>query len=66
VCCAGHAQVETTIRELGLEIATHTKVGDVFYKGCSGGQKRRVSIGVELLKQPCTSRGRVASGLSLV
>ena len=47
-------QVEDILRELGLESAADVMVGDVFYQGCSGGQKRRVSIGVELVKQPCT------------
>ncbi len=46
-------QVDDILRELGLEAAADVKVGDVFYKGCSGGQKRRVSIGVELMKHPC-------------
>jgi hypothetical protein len=45
--------VQDIIKELGLESAADVKIGDVFYKGCSGGQKRRVSIGVELMKQPC-------------
>ena len=48
--------VQDIIKELGLESAADVKIGDVFYKGCSGGQKRRVSIGVELMKQPCEGR----------
>lgn len=32
--------------------ATDTKVGNVFMKGLSGGQKRRVSVGVELFSRP--------------
>jgi ABC-type uncharacterized transport system YnjBCD ATPase subunit len=49
------ALVANVLKELGLETAADVKVGDIFYKGCSGGQKRRVSIGVELMKQPCMS-----------
>jgi ABC-type multidrug transport system ATPase subunit len=48
--------VNDIIHELGLDSAADVKIGDVFYKGCSGGQKRRVSIGVELMKQPCAFR----------
>jgi len=40
--------------ELGLKIARHTLVGaaDGSPRGCSGGERRRVSIGVQLLTNP--------------
>ncbi|KAG2499529.1 hypothetical protein HYH03_002475 [Edaphochlamys debaryana] len=46
--------VEETIRELDLVSCADTMIGDesVGLKGISGGQKRRVSVGVELVKDP--------------
>ena len=46
------ARVDEVIAELGLTRVQHTKVGTVFFRGVSGGERRRVSIGVELLKKP--------------
>ncbi|GLC35641.1 hypothetical protein PLESTB_000000400 [Pleodorina starrii] len=46
------ARVDGVIQELGLEEAQHTKIGTPFIKGISGGQKRRVSIGCELITHP--------------
>ncbi|GIM01286.1 hypothetical protein Vretimale_6074 [Volvox reticuliferus] len=45
-------RVDAVIKELGLEDAQHTKIGTPFIKGVSGGQKRRVSIGCELITHP--------------
>ena len=44
--------VQSTINYLGLSSCTDTIIGNIFFKGISGGQKRRVSIGVELMGQP--------------
>ncbi|KAJ8477316.1 hypothetical protein OPV22_021043 [Ensete ventricosum] len=46
------ARAEATIREMGLESAMDTRIGGWASKGISGGQKRRVSICVELLTRP--------------
>ena len=47
-------RVEEIVRELGLVSCANTLIGDevLGIKGISGGQKRRVSIGVELVKDP--------------
>jgi len=45
--------VEEIILELGLKECADTRVGDGFRKGgCSGGERRRVSIGVQMLRNP--------------
>lgn len=44
--------VEAVAQMLGLQNQLNTKIGDVFFRGLSGGQKRRVSIGIELIAQP--------------
>ncbi|GLE03051.1 hypothetical protein PINS_up011930 [Pythium insidiosum] len=44
--------VDAVLREVGLTSCEHTYVGDVFHKGISGGQKRRLSIAIELLSNP--------------
>ena len=45
--------VEEIILELGLKECADTRVGDGFKKGgCSGGERRRVSIGVQMLRNP--------------
>lgn len=41
--------VNDTLRDLGLEDCADVKIGNVLLKGVSGGQKRRASIGVELV-----------------
>ncbi|RWW11065.1 hypothetical protein BHE74_00036396 [Ensete ventricosum] len=45
-------RAEATIREMGLEGAMDTRIGGWASKGISGGQKRRVSICIELLTRP--------------
>ena len=44
--------VEEVILELGLKEAADTMIGNHAHKGCSGGEKRRTSIGVQLLSNP--------------
>jgi len=46
------AAVDRVILELGLKECANTKIGNSAHRGCSGGEKRRVSIGVQLLANP--------------
>ncbi|KAM7474859.1 hypothetical protein LguiB_022102 [Lonicera macranthoides] len=45
-------RADTTIREMGLQDCTNTRIGGWGVKGLSGGQKRRVSICIEILTHP--------------
>ncbi|KAF2294134.1 hypothetical protein GH714_007785 [Hevea brasiliensis] len=45
-------RAERTIREMGLQNAMNTRIGGWGAKGLSGGQKRRVSICIEILTHP--------------
>jgi len=45
-------RVHKVIKMLGLRMATHTRVGGEELKGISGGEKRRLSVGVQLLVDP--------------
>ncbi|KAI3910061.1 hypothetical protein MKW92_042015 [Papaver armeniacum] len=45
-------RAETTITEMGLHEARNTRIGGWNIKGLSGGQKRRVSICIEILTRP--------------
>ena len=44
--------VQQMMVETGLVSCKDTKVGDVFMKGLSGGQKRRLSVALELIGNP--------------
>lgn len=44
--------VDAIIEKMGLTSCQDTKVGNDFRPGLSGGQKRRLSIGIALLKKP--------------
>ncbi|XP_068638614.1 ABC transporter G family member 26-like [Aristolochia californica] len=48
-----YTRVETILKELGLERCRHTKVGGAFVvNGISGGERKRTSIGYEILVDP--------------
>ncbi|XP_062211152.1 ABC transporter G family member 1-like [Phragmites australis] len=49
---AKRERAEETLREMGLEGAADTRIGGWMHKGISGGQRRRVSIGMEILTRP--------------
>jgi ABC-type multidrug transport system ATPase subunit len=45
-------RVDEIIEELRLSSCRKTKIGNHLIKGCSGGERKRVSIGVELITNP--------------
>ncbi|CAJ1951950.1 unnamed protein product [Cylindrotheca closterium] len=46
------AKIDTLLKQLGLTEQKGTRVGDIFLKGLSGGQKRRLSVALEALTDP--------------
>lgn len=44
--------IQNISESTGLSTLLDNKVGDVFFKGLSGGQKRRLSIALELISYP--------------
>ena len=44
--------VEDVILELGLKECENTRIGNNVHKGCSGGEKRRTSLAVQMLANP--------------
>ena len=47
--------VEAMLEELGLENCADTMIGGALIKGISGGQKKRTSVGVEIITNPSVS-----------
>jgi ATP-binding cassette subfamily G (WHITE) protein 2 len=45
-------RVETLINELRLSKCANTRIGNNLRRGVSGGERKRASIGVELLTNP--------------
>jgi ABC-type multidrug transport system ATPase subunit len=45
-------KINEIIKRLGLEECRKTKVGGIFLKGISGGERKRSSIGYELITDP--------------
>ena len=45
-------RVEELIEQLRLSSCRKTRIGNVFMKGCSGGERKRIAIGVELIFNP--------------
>lgn len=45
-------RARTVLSQLGLDHVADTRVGSVEYRGVSGGEMRRVSIGIELVAAP--------------
>ncbi|KAF9963763.1 hypothetical protein BGZ65_012246, partial [Modicella reniformis] len=59
-----YAKVEDIIDLLGLRECANVIVGSSSVKGCSGGQRRRVSIGIQLVTEPaCLFLDEPTSGL---
>lgn len=50
--CVWPLQVDEVIAELRLRQCAHTRVGNEYVRGVSGGERRRVSIAVQLLWNP--------------
>ncbi|XP_027177216.1 ABC transporter G family member 6 [Coffea eugenioides] len=46
------ARVQALIEQLGLRSAAKTVIGDEGHRGVSGGERRRVSIGIDIIHDP--------------
>ncbi|XP_020696922.2 ABC transporter G family member 26 [Dendrobium catenatum] len=47
-----YSKADAIIKQLSLERCRHTKVGGAFVRGISGGERKRTSIGYEILVDP--------------
>ena len=45
-------EVSTLLNKLGLDVCADTPVGNLFMQGLSGGQKKRLSVALALVKRP--------------
>ncbi|KAK8521410.1 hypothetical protein V6N13_077515 [Hibiscus sabdariffa] len=45
-------RVDELLKQLGLETTAHTYIGDEGRRGVSGGERRRVSIGIDIIHKP--------------
>lgn len=45
-------EATSLLTKLGLEICADTKIGNLFMQGLSGGQKKRLSVALALVKKP--------------
>lgn len=50
--CFDHLAVEHLLEELGIMDCSNTMIGNILIKGISGGQKKRTSVGVEMITDP--------------
>ncbi|CAG5128729.1 unnamed protein product [Candidula unifasciata] len=46
------AKVQSVIADMGLQHVAESRIGGAVVRGVSGGEKRRITIGVQLLKDP--------------
>lgn len=56
--------MDDVIAELRLRQCANTRVGNIYVRGVSGGERRRVSIGVQLLWNPGEAGGAHVSRLA--
>ena len=61
---AGPNAVDDVVALLGLGAAVDTKVGNSFIRGCSGGERKRVTVGEMILRnQPLLVLDEITTGL---
>ena len=57
-------RVDHLIRKLGLEVCRHTQIGSALVRGISGGQSKRVNIGIALITEVRARAIRLQTPLS--